>query len=178
MILRKPPRCHEQIVRRTKAADVVPVWSRIFYSRSWVFFASDFIEIQILYNEKKKLTQYNNIIVRTRLLRKRPSLIKSDKKSTDPPFPDSRNRNIHRNKLKQKGKIEEGKLLLKAWLAESIKLFIEDQAFLWSYDSAPLPSPPPLLSASCLSYCGGGGVLGEGLGEEPNHKTAKKTVPL
>ncbi len=35
----------------------------------------------------------------------------------------------------------------------SIKWFIEDQAFLRSYDSAP-PSPPfpPLLSASCLSF--------------------------
>ncbi len=36
---------------------------------------------------------------------------------------------------------------------ESIEWFIEDQAFLRSYDLAPQPSPsPPLQSESCLSF--------------------------
>jgi hypothetical protein len=45
--------------------------------------------------------------------------------------------------------------LLLSLLAESIEWFIDDQAFLLAYDSAPRPpppSPPPLPSASCLSF--------------------------
>jgi hypothetical protein len=38
-------------------------------------------------------------------------------------------------------------------VAEGIEWFIEDQAFLRSYDSAPRPPPPlPLTEASCLSF--------------------------
>ncbi len=36
-------------------------------------------------------------------------------------------------------------------LPDSIEGFIEDQAFLRSYDSAPHPSPPSLPSETCLS---------------------------
>jgi hypothetical protein len=36
---------------------------------------------------------------------------------------------------------------------EHIELFIEDQAFLWSYDSAPRPPPPPLSHLQLVSLC-------------------------
>ncbi len=57
-------------------------------------------------------------------------------------------------------------------------LFIEGQAFLWSYDSAP----HPLLPASCLSFsvsvcCCSTSLAGEGgvgVGVEPNHMIATK----
>jgi hypothetical protein len=35
---------------------------------------------------------------------------------------------------------------------ESIELFIEDQAFSPSYNLSPYPPPPPIPSASCLSF--------------------------
>jgi hypothetical protein len=69
-------------------------------------------------------------------------------------------------------------------VAESIEWFIEDQAFLRSHDSAPRHPPLPLTSVSCLSFsvflcvavqaCGRGDV---GVGEEPNHSTARKPGP-
>jgi hypothetical protein len=63
----------------------------------------------------------------------------------------------------------------------------ENQSFLWSYDSASR-LPPSLLSpvqvvslsqSSCVStdeLTDGG--EGEGVGEEPNNKTARKPSPL
>jgi hypothetical protein len=72
---------------------------------------------------------------------------------------------------------------------ESIEYFIEDQAFLRSYDSAPRQPPflPPLshqqVVSLSLSFCVSPAELtdgrrGEGVGEEPNHTTAKKPVRL
>jgi len=67
--------------------------------------------------------------------------------------------------------------------AESIERFIEDQAFLRSYVSAPSPPPPVSGSTGDLQedwerektyWLGGGG--GEGGG--PNHKQARKHGPL
>ncbi len=66
------------------------------------------------------------------------------------------------------------------------ELFIEDQAFSPSYDLAPSPPLPPLPSASCLSFsvflCVAGRAywreMGDGVGEEPNHTTARKSGPL
>ncbi len=78
-------------------------------------------------------------------------------------------------------------------ISESIERFIEHQAFLRSHVSAPRPSPspfpiPPLPSTSCLFFtvvlCVAAGRaysaerLGAGLGEEPNHTTARKPYPL
>ncbi len=66
---------------------------------------------------------------------------------------------------------------------ERIELFIEGQAFLRSYDSAPRASSSPSLpSASCLSFtvllCVSGREKGEEVGVEPNHATARKPGPL
>ncbi len=47
----------------------------------------------------------------------------------------------------EKGKIEQAFIPRKlSVISESIKLFIEDHAFLWSYDS--VPRPPPFLPSS------------------------------
>jgi hypothetical protein len=51
---------------------------------------------------------------------------------------------------------------------ERIALFLEGQAFSRSYDLAPRPSPPSLLT----------GEGWRGVGEEPNHLTATKPGPL
>ncbi len=69
---------------------------------------------------------------------------------------------------------------------ESIEGFIEDQAFLRSYDSAPRPPLPlPLPSASCLlpvcpgqayKYTNEKGWRGQG--GKPNHTSARKPGPL
>jgi hypothetical protein len=59
----------------------------------------------------------------------------------------------------------------------SIQWFIEDQAFLRSYDLAPLPLlPSPISKMSLflsLPVCRGGGVS-----QEPNHSNARKPSPL
>ena len=65
------------------------------------------------------------------------------------------------------------------------RVFLEGQAFFWSYDWAPRPPPfPPLPSATCPSLSqsfyvspshltdGRGGR--DGVGEEPKHMTAKR----
>ncbi len=68
---------------------------------------------------------------------------------------------------------------------ESTEWFTEFQAFLLSYDSAPRPPLYPLSrqqvvslsQPSCVSpveFTGGG----DGVGEEPNHTTARKPGPL
>ncbi len=64
---------------------------------------------------------------------------------------------------------------------ENIKLFIEDQAFLWSYDFFSAPRPPLTPSSlNMLSLFLSLPVFrvltegGEGLGEEPNHTTTRK----
>ncbi len=67
------------------------------------------------------------------------------------------------------------------------RVFLEDQAFFWSYDWAPRPPPfSPLPSATCHSLSqssyvspihltdGRGGR--KGLGEEPNDMTAKRSL--
>jgi hypothetical protein len=68
--------------------------------------------------------------------------------------------------------------------SESIEQFIEDQAFLSSYDSA---SPPPLSRQKVVSLsqssCGlpvepTDGRWGDGVDEEPNHTTMRKSGPL
>ncbi len=51
---------------------------------------------------------------------------------------------------------------------ESIECFKPDQAFLPSYDLAPPPTLYPLAE----------GGVGEGVGEELNHSTARKPGPL
>ncbi len=69
-----------------------------------------------------------------------------------------------------------------------IESFLEDQAFLRSYDSAPRPPPIPLSRQQVISFSqsscvspveltdrrGGKGVHGQ----EPNHKTARKPGPI
>ncbi len=71
----------------------------------------------------------------------------------------------------------------------SIEWFIENQAFFWSYDSAPHPPlPPHLTAASCLSYSvfvyNDGRAYwrerGEGVGRHGayNHATARRHGPL
>ncbi len=71
---------------------------------------------------------------------------------------------------------------------ESIDLFIEDQAFLWPYDSAPHPPPTHLSSQqvvylsqySCVSpteFTDGRGGW-EVVGGKPNQTMARKTVLL
>ncbi len=65
-----------------------------------------------------------------------------------------------------------------------IECFIEAQAFLRSYDSAPrLPCPPPLPSAYCLSFSvflcvAGPAYWQEGVGVEPDNTTARKLESL
>jgi hypothetical protein len=71
---------------------------------------------------------------------------------------------------------------------ESIERFIEDRAFLRSYDLLPTPPslhPFPLSRLSLflsLPVCRRSKLLtgerGEGMGEEPNHMTARKPGPL
>ncbi len=72
---------------------------------------------------------------------------------------------------------------------ERIEWFMEGQAFLRSYDSSPRHpySPPPLSSASCISFsvflCVAGPEYGrergkEGMGVESSHTTARKPGPL
>jgi hypothetical protein len=68
--------------------------------------------------------------------------------------------------------------------AESIECFIVDQAFLLSYELAPV-TPPPLSPVIKLSLCislplchrsdllTGEGKEGVGVGEEPNHTKAR-----
>ncbi len=71
-------------------------------------------------------------------------------------------------------------------LVNNIESFIEDQAFLPSYELAPPPLFPPLPSASCLSFSVFLCVVvqaywrerREGVGEEPNHTLARKPCPL
>jgi hypothetical protein len=69
-------------------------------------------------------------------------------------------------------------------LPESIERFIEDQAFLPTYDLAHSP-PPPFPSASWLSFsvflCAGRTYWrerGGGMGAEPNLTTARRPDPL
>ncbi len=71
-------------------------------------------------------------------------------------------------------------------VSESIERFIEAQAFLRSSDLAPRPPPRPFLpSASCLSFpvflCVAGWAYlrkgRKGVGEEPNHTTAREPGP-
>jgi hypothetical protein len=72
--------------------------------------------------------------------------------------------------------------------SESIKLFIELQAFSLSRDLAPPPPPPPFTSrqqvvslsqSSCVSPVGiTVGIGREGVGEESIYMTARKTGPL
>jgi hypothetical protein len=64
------------------------------------------------------------------------------------------------------------------YVPESIELFLEDQAFLRSYDSAPRPSTEKVVSlsrSSCVPpvELTDGGV-GAGSGREPNHTPARK----
>ncbi len=72
-----------------------------------------------------------------------------------------------------------------------IERFIEGQAFLWSYDSAPRPPPPPshagnldrrhtgrLRKRGSLLTGKGGSGGGGGAGVEPNQKTARSLGPL
>ncbi len=72
--------------------------------------------------------------------------------------------------------------------SESIEWFKEDQAFLMSYVSAPIPVSRQQLVSLSQSFCvspvdltqeGGprGGECDEGMGEEQNHKTARKPGP-
>jgi hypothetical protein len=70
--------------------------------------------------------------------------------------------------------------------AESIECFLEDQAFLPSYDLAPAQSPAPVFRQQVLflglPVCRRSSLLTgdswEGVGEEPNHTTAGKPGPL
>ncbi len=68
---------------------------------------------------------------------------------------------------------------------EMIEWFIEDQAFLRSYDSTPRTPPPPTSPVSksslflSLPVCRRSSLLtGKGAGVEPNHRTARKLGPL
>ncbi len=66
-------------------------------------------------------------------------------------------------------------------------MIIEDQAFLPAYEWFALhspPSPPPVIAAwhsfsvfLCVAGQAYWGDMGEGVGEEPNHITAKKPGP-
>ena len=67
---------------------------------------------------------------------------------------------------------------------ESTERFIEDQAFLWSYDSAPRPPLPPsvpsLSESSCVSpgELADGRCVGGGVGGGASYSTARKPGPL
>jgi hypothetical protein len=67
--------------------------------------------------------------------------------------------------------------------SESIELFIKDQAFLWSYESAPPHPLSPLSREQVVSLSQSShvspveltdGRVGEWVGEEPNHMTTRK----
>jgi hypothetical protein len=62
---------------------------------------------------------------------------------------------------------------------ESIERFMEGQAFLPLYDFSP-PPPPQVVPLLSLPVCPWSSLLieVEGVGEEPNHTTARKSGPL
>ncbi len=68
----------------------------------------------------------------------------------------------------QKRKISADDLPKRCLDAERIDWFVEDQAFLRSYDWAPSPPPPPPRSANCLSFSVFLSVAGPGHGAQSN----------